>query len=280
MRRTSTALLCAAALCLTLTACGAPGADASAGNPPKTSASAAPIPAAGSPTPLGDKEPLSTMTAKIVSLDGANAVVVNQAEDAGAAEVVTIGLEGQTIVGVDGTALTAADLKPGMVIEIGYSMIQETFPGKFADVSAVRVVAQEEDLVGFYLDMLDDLMKTDEGLNEGITMLAFDLSGEVNLTEPEKSALRYLAGIRFGVEMNTVERTFDALCEEGLIDREKLYFETGLLIQLNSEAVEGDTFRFDAEKWRGGLGAYYFHDCTAKKADGAWSYTIGAEMIS
>ena len=38
---------------------------------------------------------------------------------------------------------------------------------------------------------------------------------------------------------------------------------------------------FDAQKWRSGLGAYYFGQCTAQKnADGKWSYTVGQEAIS
>ena len=39
--------------------------------------------------------------------------------------------------------------------------------------------------------------------------------------------------------------------------------------------------RFDAEKWRGGTGAYSFTNCTAASVDGHWSvYTVGAETIS
>ena len=39
--------------------------------------------------------------------------------------------------------------------------------------------------------------------------------------------------------------------------------------------------RFDAEKWRGGTGAYFFSDCTAVSTDGHWGdYTVGAEAIS
>ena len=37
----------------------------------------------------------------------------------------------------------------------------------------------------------------------------------------------------------------------------------------------------DAEKWRGGTGAYSFTNCTAASVDGHWSvYTVGAEAIS
>ena len=39
---------------------------------------------------------------------------------------------------------------------------------------------------------------------------------------------------------------------------------------------------FDAEKWRSGLGAYFFCDCTSiQTAGGHWDgYTVGSEAIS
>ena len=48
---------------------------------------------------------------------------------------------------------------------------------------------------------------------------------------------------------------------------------------------EGDSVSeltvFDAQKWRSGLGAYYYGQCTAQKnKDGTWSYTVGQEAIS
>ena len=33
---------------------------------------------------------------------------------------------------------------------------------------------------------------------------------------------------------------------------------------------------FDTQKWRSGLGAYFFDDCTARRGeDGTWTYTVG-----
>ena len=38
---------------------------------------------------------------------------------------------------------------------------------------------------------------------------------------------------------------------------------------------------FDAQKWRSGLGAYFFGDCVGRRGeDGAWTYTVGAELIA
>ena len=49
--------------------------------------------------------------------------------------------------------------------------------------------------------------------------------------------------------------------------------------ELNSA---GNTVTFDAQKWRSGLGAYFFCDCTSQQTlDGHWDgYTVGSEAIS
>lgn len=39
-------------------------------------------------------------------------------------------------------------------------------------------------------------------------------------------------------------------------------------------------FTFTIQKWRSGLGAYWFADCKAVKTDNEWHYEIGAQMIS
>ena len=91
-----------------------------------------------------------------------------------------------------------------------------------------------------------------------------------------------------------VEGTWEELCEQGLIDKENLCWKDGLFfaIKTNEDAEwnlpnikEGDSVpeltAFDAQKWRSGLGAYFFGQCTAQKnADGMWSYTVGQEAIS
>ena len=59
-----------------------------------------------------------------------------------------------------------------------------------------------------------------------------------------------------------------------------------LEVKAASIAVEGvyslTHVTFDAEKWRSGLGAYFFFDCTSvQTAGGHWDgYTIGGEAIS
>ena len=88
--------------------------------------------------------------------------------------------------------------------------------------------------------------------------------------------------------------TWEELCEQGYIDKENLCWEDGLFLSIktnedaewNLPAIkEGDPVpeltAFDAQKWRSGLGAYFFGQCTAQKnVDGKWSYTVGQEAIA
>ena len=137
---------------------------------------------------------------------------------------------------------------------------------------------QGEALVAFYQDMLDDLWNRDKGLNSDIDVLAFDLSQVTNLSEDEKDDLVEAVSKSYGAE--GIRGTFDELSEQGYIDKENLRFETGILITIEITDVTGDSFTFDAKKWRSGTGAYFFDDCKAVKTEDGWSYTIGSEAIS
>ena len=88
--------------------------------------------------------------------------------------------------------------------------------------------------------------------------------------------------------------------DSGYIDGEALFWKDGCLFSVKETQDEnpvtfnlpsfgpGDEMpdysgvRFDAEKWRSGLGAYFFTDCTAvRNGGGQWGvYTVGAEAIA
>ena len=143
-----------------------------------------------------------------------------------------------------------------------------------------------------YLLVLEDLWNADPGLNNGIAQIGIDLSKLSHLTEAEKETVMHEFASKH--DLPFVAGTWEELCEQGYIDRDKLYWEDGLFfsIKTNEDAVwylpaikDGDPVpeltSFDAQKWRSGLGAYYFGQCTARKnADGKWSYTVGQEAIS
>lgn len=156
--------------------------------------------------------------------------------------------------------------------------VAECFPGIPGGVTRVRTVDGDLSPFVLYRQALFDLMETDEGLNGGARYLGVDLSGAANLTGGEKLALQYLLEQRYG--LSVLPGTFDELCEQGYIDRDALYWEDGVLLRVALVEDGTDTFRFDAEKWRSGLGAIYWTDCTAARGADGWTYEVGGFAIS
>lgn len=156
--------------------------------------------------------------------------------------------------------------------------VAECFPGIPGGVTRVRAVDGDLSPFVLYRQALFDLMETDEGLNGGARYLGVDLSGAANLTGGEKLALQYLLEQQYG--LSVLPGTFDELCEQGYIDRDALYWEDGVLLRVALVEDGTDTFRFDAEKWRSGLGAIYWTDCTAARGADGWTYEVGGFAIS
>ena len=216
-------------------------------------------------------------------------------------------------VTLDGKAVTAADLKDGMPVEIAFAgAVEDSFPaglGEVYSIAAYSIGTQQspggsyDDLCGLYLQVLEDLWDTDSGLNGGVKVIGLDLSqAPGNLTDSEKSAIAWRFGELHGGSV--VTGTFDELLEQGYItatpistpapeegqDFRNLWYEweDGMFFSITpNEGHEGETYSlpvlfFDAEKWRTSLGAYWFCDCSCVWPEGGtWSgYSIGSEMIS
>ncbi len=165
-------------------------------------------------------------------------------------------------------------LRDGMLLNIFFESVMETYPAQFASVSGVEPAGRDpDDRCGLYLQVLEDLWEVDPGLNSGITELGVDLSGVTDLSGAEKSAVAWHFGELHG--LTPIEGTWEELCEQGYIDKEHLIWEEGCLF-----SITGGTEAFDAEKWASGLGAYFFMDCAGSQSGGAWSYDIGGEAIS
>ena len=168
---------------------------------------------------------------------------------------------------------------------IFYWMVDKN--GNYIKSSDIR-----EDVCELYLEVLEDLWNVDSGLNSEISLIGIDLSELSHLTEEEKE--KVMNDFASSHNLPYIEGTWEELCEQGYIDKDNLCWENGLFfsIKTNEDAVwnlpaikEGDLIpeltSFDAQKWRSGLGAYFFGQCTAqKKEDGTWSYTVGQEAIS
>lgn len=140
---------------------------------------------------------------------------------------------------------------------------------------------EESALVDFYFGVIKDLYEEDHGLNEGAEIIAVDLSNVTNLSDGGKTALLEKVAEEYSAESR--EASYQELVSEGAISNPEEFpsFDNGLLFSFTDFEATGDTIKFDAEKWRTALGAYFFVDCKAEKGDdGAWTYEVGGYAIS
>ena len=220
------------------------------------------------PTPEG-----AVATCRIA--DGAGESTLLLAELDGSIMRLGTSLE-EIAVTLDGQPASAADLRDGMLVDVQFSgTVLESYPGQYYQVTALEAHTKGlDDRCGLYLQVLEDLWGVDSGLNSDIEMVGLDLSGLTDLTAAEREAVAWRFMELRGLEL--VQGTWDELVEEGYIDGEALYWDKGCFFSISGSAEEG----FDAEKWRSGLGAYFFVDCTAREEGGSWSYEVGSEAIS
>ncbi|MCI8630934.1 MAG: hypothetical protein HFG67_01505 [Firmicutes bacterium] len=140
---------------------------------------------------------------------------------------------------------------------------------------------ENEALVDFYFGIIKDLYEEDHGLNDGIEIIAVDLSNVTNLNDDEKTALIEKIAAEYSIEAK--ESTYQELVSEGAISNPDEFpsYDNGLLFDFENFEADENTIKFTAGKWRTALGAYFFSDCEAiKSEDGTWTYTVGAHAIS
>lgn len=135
-----------------------------------------------------------------------------------------------------------------------------------------------DDLCALYLQVLEDLWETDPGLNENLTYLGMDLT-KTSLSESEQAAVSEEFAVRHNAKL--IAGTYSELVNAGYIDGENLVWEDGCLFTITETEKTETKVSFNADKWRGGLAAYFFTDCEATRSDGSWkNYSVGAEAIS
>ena len=270
-------------VCL-LAACGA-----GAGGPVKggvtdgaVSGSAVSGEPAGAAQSEAEQAAAAVITCRVVSCGMEDSVLLAEAEGSG---VFTLSLKDLPLT-KDGRPWADGDsVQGGDLVDIGYSgVILETWPGQLQGAAWMDVRSDGRDsLCALYLQVLEDLWAVDSGLNNEITMVGVDLSA-TSLTDSERAAVAWAFAAAHGKEL--VEGTWQELGERGDIDTENLLWKDGCHFSITEKEMEGTYFArtvaFDAQKWRSGLGAYYFTDCTSVQAqNGLWQgYNIGAEAIS
>lgn len=266
--------------------------------PPAGTAAVSPSVAPSAPAP---NEEASYLTAVIV--DGAETGELLLAGEE-AYDVYTIGVQ-DLPVWLDGVETDYTALRDGMTVELAFNgLIAESFPAQPGVSYSLTVVEEGNGQCALWLQVLEDLWAVDDGLNGGITQVGVDLSEVPGLTEGERSAIAWAFATAHGVSY--VTGTLEELWKEGYFtptaepaegyeDSLALYWwEDGVhfSIDVDEDAVWNlpslgpgeeppELVAFSAQKWRSGLGAYFFGDCVGQRGeDGTWTYTVGAEMIS
>lgn len=269
------------------------------GGEPRETATPTVSPTVEPPSLAQDEEP-SYLTATIV--DGAETGKLLLAGEAGY-DVYTIGVQ-DLPVWLDGAETDYTALRDGMTVELAFNgLIAESFPAQPGESYSLTVVEEGDGQCALWLQVLEDLWTVDDGLNGGITQVGVDLSEVPGLTQGERSAIAWAFATAHNV--SSVTGTLEELWEEGYFtpttepvsvpDSLALYWwEDGVhfSIDVDEEAVWNlpslgpgeeppELVAFDAQKWRSGLGAYFFGDCVGQRGeDGAWTYTVGAELIA
>lgn len=208
-------------------------------------------------------------------------LLVAPAEDSAAyrsSDKISVGLTDTVILDQEGKEMSVDQLKAGDSLRIAYNgVILESYP---AQITAARIDYLDHNLLlDCYLLLIDDLYQEDSGLNGDISIIAFDTTGWVGLTDSEKKFLLFMVQEKYGME--TLQGSFDELAEQGLIDKENLYFESGILIELKDMEYkeETKTLTCSISKWRSGLGAIGA-DVKAVYEDGEWKITKTNNWIS
>ena len=197
----------------------------------------------------------------------------------------------------NGEQIELSALKQDDYVLIVYSgEVLETHPMQIPRVSEIRLLEAPEglrlDRCKLYLTVLEDLWADDPALNSGVKQIGMDLSKLSHLTWEERDYVIRTFARQHGLPC--VTGTWEELCDRGLIDRENLYWADGIFLSIETDetaewnlwaipvgAAEPELTAFNAEKWRSGLGAIFWNNCTGqRKEDGNWTYTVGQYAIS
>ncbi len=198
---------------------------------------------------------------------------------------------------LDGKKTSSECLEDGMPVTIHFDGgIEESFPAKFGSVSCIEAYSRGTaknplgtyyDLAGLYLKAMNDIWGEDTALNHDTKYISVDLKDAPgNLTDGEKSAITWIftnSHKKEGLQMSHEE-----LVNEGYIKKDEHHWEDGVLFSITNSMDENEVYhglpvvKFDLTKWRSGLGALYYVDCTASwPQNGTWSdYKVGGVAIS
>lgn len=218
-------------------------------------------------------------------VDGAGSDTLVLAAQSEPGEVYTLTPDSIPVT-LDGKPADSDQLQNGMLVTVVSNGCAETiWPAHFGEVYAIEAESKgRNDRCSLILQVFEDLWQYDSGLNGEIHILGFDIDEALLPLNTERMAVAWVFSCRHGTGAEFVMGSWQQLADEGYIDGENLYWEDGLLFSINivegKEQTDKKLF-FDTQKWRSGLGAIFFTECTAKMdRSGSWSYEPGGFAIS
>lgn len=214
-------------------------------------------------------------------IDNKNGLLISPDEESveySSSDKISVGLVDAKILDKKGDLVDIDMLIPGDRIKIYYNgTILESYP---AQISAEQIeIIGHNDIVDGIFALIDDIYQDDIALNHEITMIAFDTAEWTSLSKAETYTILAMAYNKY--EFEIIQGTFDELAEQGLIDKDNLYFENGILMELNNIEInkDRDYINCSIRKWRSGKGAIGW-DGKAKLKGGEWKITRDNMWIS
>ena len=204
----------------------------------------------------------------------------------------------------DESLLSAEALAAGQQVSVFFDGgIRLSYPGFFVEPTKLIVRESSPDLLGLYLNLFDEFWKIDSGINDGISVLAFDFrsnplcqlppappstpapyvqpsESKYALNQAQKNALFYIIESRLGFE--AFESDFETLLADGYIVKEEsgfCHFPGGLLFEIKVEQEDVNGFQFILSKWRSSLGTILTQghaNCTSN----VWDYILDPYAIA
>ena len=161
-----------------------------------------------------------------------------------------------------GKAASLQSLRPGMVIEMDWNGQMRLSSPAGISAAAVRIAAQEDDLVGLYLSALTGLWEEHSALIRDAKQIDLNLAALTHLSSGEQAALGYLASCKMGYV------SYDLTPHEGLTAEDSVAFT----LLPEGDPADG-TFSFTAELRRGSGDSILTRYAVSRGEDGQWSCT-------
>ncbi len=221
-----------------------------------------------------------TFRAEVLEMESGLLVIPDEdSNEFRSSDRMTVNYSAAKLVGKDGNETTTAQIKFGDILLISYNgAIAESYP---AQITATKIeITGHDDLTDGYLALIDNIYQEDEGLNSDIEMIALDTTEWIEADQTRKAMIFEKVKNNYGFEVK--EATYDDLVEQGLIEKDNLYFPKGILIKLSNMKYDEteNTITCSISKWRSGLGAVGSDTVTATLMNSEWKITKESSWIS